>query len=40
MKNEKKKADKRTVMVRTLCLVLAGLMILGVMTYAIIMLLG
>ena len=40
MKNEKKKVDKRTLAVRAVCLVLAGLMILGVMTYAIFVLLG
>ena len=40
MKNGKKKIDKRTLMVRTVCLILAGLMILGVMTYAIFVLLG
>jgi hypothetical protein len=40
MNNGKKKASKRTVMVRAFCIVLAALMVLGVATYAIIMLLG
>ena len=40
MKNEKKKADKRTVMVRAVCIFLAGLMVLGVLTYAIMVLMS
>ena len=40
MKQAKKKIDKRTLMVRVFCIVLAGLMLLGAATYAIIMLLG
>lgn len=40
MKNEKKKADKRTVMVRAVCIVLAVLMILGVLTYAVMVLMS
>ena len=40
MKNEKKKADKRTVMVRAVCIVLAVLMIIGVLTYAIMVLMS
>ncbi len=40
MKNEKKKADKCTVMVRAVCIVLAVLMILGVLTYAVMVLMS
>ena len=37
MKNNKKKPDKRTVMVRLFCIFLAGLMVLGGIVYAIMM---
>lgn len=40
MKNEKKKTDKRTVMVRAMCIFLAGLMILGAITYTVMVLFG
>ena len=40
MKKEKKKTDKRTMMVRLVCIILAGLMVLGGAVYAIMMLIG
>ena len=40
MKETKKKIDKRTLAVRVLCLVLAGLMVAGGIAYAITMIFG
>ena len=40
MKETKKKIDKRTLAVRVLCLILAGLMVAGGLAYAVMLLVG
>ena len=40
MKQTNKKVDKRTLAVRIVCIILAGLMIAGGLAYAIMMLIG
>ena len=40
MDNKKKKVDKRTFAVRVVCLILAGLMVAGGLTYAVWWLIG
>ena len=40
MKENKKKVSKRTIMVRSFCIILAALMVLGMVTYALMVILG
>ena len=39
MKENKKKVSKRTIMVRSFCIILAALMVLGMVTYALMVIL-